>query len=166
MPVFLLWPKHVSADEAPRNAGATALSAAAALFVCVAVASGAAAFVQDLRTAFRWAGPSVFTDGDRRQMDAVLRALPRGAPLLVVAGPTGVWSSLLWQRALYPAHEVVVVRQSLTPELLARVRSRWRFWAAVSIGDPPPDPGFGSRRDLGAIPAGVPGRVVFGELVP
>ena len=164
--MFLLWPERVSRAEPPRSGAATALSAAAGLFVCAAIASGAAAFVEDIRRAFRFAGPSVFSPGDRRQMDAVARALPRGTALLVVAGPTGVWTSLLWQRALYPAHEVIAVRESLTPELLATLRRQRRFPAAVAIGDPPPDPGFRSRRDLGAIPTGLPGRVVFGELSP
>lgn len=165
MPAFLLWPKSASRDRPPRRLASIALTAAALVFVCGAIASGAAAFVRDLRTAFRWAGPSVFTPLDRAEMDAVRRAVPPGSTILVTVGRNGAWTSLLWQRALYPERTVVLRGEPVSAGTVEDARRRWRIDAAVSIGDPPPDPGFSHHRDLGAIP-GLPGRVWLAELAP
>jgi len=119
--------------------------------------------VSDFRVAFTYAGKSVFTPRDEQQFEAVREATPPGATLLLTGGPNGTWASILWQRALYPERRVIVLRDGATPERLASVLASYRFDAAISIGDPPPDPGLRSHRDLGGIP-GLAGRVWFGEL--
>jgi DNA-binding transcriptional LysR family regulator len=119
--------------------------------------------MSDLHNAFRYAGRSVLTPGDVKQMDAVRAATRPGSTLLLTSGPNGMWASILWQRALYPERTVIVIRDGTTPARLAAALKTYRFDGAISIGDPPPDPGLASHRDLGAIP-GLSGRVWLGEL--
>ena len=137
----------------------------AAAVVGASLVSGSAAFVSDLRLAFLLAGKSVLTPGDVREMDTVRAETRPGSKLLLTSGPNGTWASILWQRALYPERTVIVLRHGSTPAQLAGALRDYRFDAAISIGDPPPDPGLASHRDLGGIP-GFSGRVWLGELRP
>jgi hypothetical protein len=158
----------VPPDSSALPGGASLKRAAPTIaFVAVILASllsGGAAFVEDLKRV-RQAGPSVFTDRDLEQMSMVRDATPRGSAILVAVDRNGQWTSFLWQRGLYPERDVVVRGEPLSAEAVADARRRWRVAWAVAIGDPPPDPGFRGRRDLGPIPA-VPGRVWFGGLAP
>ena len=155
-------------DSQSRPGGASrkrlALNIAAAAVIAASLVSGGAAFVRDLRVS-RQAGPSVFTDRDRAEMSAVRAATPPGSAILVAFGRDAQWTSLLWQRGLYPERDVIVRGEPISATAIADARRRWRFTHAVAIGDPPPDPGFAAHRDLGPIP-GLPGRVRFGELAP
>jgi hypothetical protein len=161
--VFLLWPSRVPSRRPPRPAAQRLLSAAAVAVVGASLASGGAAFVSDLRLAFRAAGRSVLTPWDRGEMAAVREATRPGATLLLTSGPNATWESILWQRALYPDRTVIVLRHGSTSEQLASAKRTYPFGGAISIGDPPPDPGLLTHRDLGGIP-GLSGRVWLGEL--
>ena len=119
----------------------------------------------DLHVAFRDAGPSVFTPGDRKQMDAVRASLPAHASLLLVATGDEAWHARLWQRALYPDHTVIVRYEPLRADELRQFRDQYSIHYAVSLGNVPPDPGFRAHEDLGALP-GRTARVWFGELAP
>ena len=121
--------------------------------------------MRDLRVSFRDAGPSVFTPGDRRQMDAVRAAIPAGASLLLVANSSDAWGARLWQRGMFPDHVLIVRYEPLNPVELRKLRGQFAIHHAVAFGVPPPDPGFRSHEDLGTLP-GLPSRVWFGELAP
>ena len=137
-----------------------------ALVVLIAsAAAGLSALWRDLRFAYAWAGPSIFSETDRRQMAAVQEAVPEGAVILLVARPDNVWHARLWQRGLYPRNQVAVLLEPVGPEAIGKLRSRYGIRHAVLIGPPGLDPGFRWRRDLGPL-AGLPGLVSFGELAP
>jgi hypothetical protein len=161
--VLLLRPRD--RDRRPRGSNSLVVVAAAALVVGASLFTGARAIVADLRTAFRDAGPSVFTPRDRKQMGTVRDSLPAGASLLLVATADEAWHARLWQRALYPDHTVIVRYEPLRADELQRLRDQYAIHHAISLGDAPPDPGFRSHEDLGTLP-GRPARVWFGELEP
>jgi hypothetical protein len=139
--------------------------AAAGVVILASAAAALAAFVPDLRTAYLYAGPSVFSDVDRRQMSTVREAIPDGATLLLVAKRSGAWHARLWQRGLYPRNQVVVVMEPYDAAAVRAVRDRYAIRHAVLVGPPPFDPGLRWSRDLGPL-AGLPDRVSFGELSP
>ena len=122
-------------------------------------------FVPDLLVSYRWAGPSVFTEVDRRQMAAVRQAIPEGETLLLIAPRTDVWHARLWQRGLYPRNQVVVVLDPFDAASIRALRERYSMRHAVLLGPAAFDPGLLSRRDLGPLP-GLSDRVFFGELAP
>jgi len=163
VPVFLLWPKDALSAPPPSRGRPTLVSVAALFVVAAAVLSGLAAFVDDSLRAFRFAGASVFTPGDREQMRIVEEATPRGAALLFTADRRANWPAMLWQRGLYPERTLVVLRGPLSAERVDAARSRYGPRFAVAIGDPPLDPGFRWRRDLGPAPS-TSERIWFGEL--
>ena len=165
MPVFLLWPTHAGRDSPRRSGRERALTTLAVVVFLASIASGAAAFLSDIDVAFRYAGASVFSPGDRSQIEAVRGVTPPGEAILLTVGRNGQWASLLWQRALYPERPIIVLPAPLREDLLSEARRRYGFRTAVAIGDPPPDPGFRESRDLGPIP-GLTGRVRFGTLPP
>jgi hypothetical protein len=161
--VFLLWPDD--ARRPARNWRKDIVAVAAAVVVGVSLASGIYALGRDLRAAFFYAGPSVFTPDDRRQMDAVRAAVPAGASLLLVATRGDAWHARLWQRGLYPEQVLIVRYQPLDSEEFSKLRSQFAIHYAVSLGAPPTDPGFRWHRDLGTLPL-LQSRVWFGELEP
>jgi len=165
VPVFLLWPTHAGRDSPRRSGRERALTTLAVVVFLASIASGAAAFLSDIDVAFRYAGASVFSPGDRSQIEAVRGVTPPGEAILLTVGRNGQWASLLWQRALYPERPIIVLPAPLREDLLSEARRRYGFRTAVAIGDPPPDPGFRESRDLGPIP-GLTGRVRFGTLPP
>ena len=165
MPVFLLWPTHAGRDSPRRSGRERALTTLAVVVFLASIASGAAAFLSDIDVAFRYAGASVFSPGDRSQIEAVRGVTPPGEAILLTVGRNGQWASLLWQRALYPERPIIVLPAPLREDLLSEARRRYGFRTAVAIGDPPPAPGFRESRDLGPIP-GLTGRVRFGTLPP
>ncbi len=136
--------------------------------LAASVLSGGLELYKDLRVAFRDAGPSVFGPTVRIQLDALRERLPPGASLLLVsAGMTdSAWYTRLFQRGLYP-RTIAIVRNLPTPDPadLERIRSRYGVRFAISMGNPPPDPGFLTHEDLGPLP-GIADRVWFGELAP
>ena len=147
------------------GAESTTLRIASAVVVVASLAAGVHAFAGDLRTAYLYAGPSIFTPVDRAQIDAVRAALPEQAPILLIASSTDVWYAWLWQRGLYPEHLAVVQLEPWSADDIRKARKRYGFRHAVLIGPPPVDPGFRWTRDLGPV-AGLPTRVDFGELAP
>lgn len=156
---FFLWPP---VPTEPRSLG---LRIAATTILLASLAAGAAALWRDLRFAYQNAGPSAFTDLDRRQMAAVRQSVPEGAAILLIATSTNGWYARLWQRGLYPSQQGVVVLEPHEPDAIRKLRERYGIRHAVLIGPPPFDPGLLWRRDLGPL-AGMPGRVWFGELLP
>jgi hypothetical protein len=144
---------------------AAALRLIAAVVLAASAAAGLTALWRDLRFAHAWAGPSIYSAVDRRQMAAVQAAVPEGAVILLVARPTDVWHARLWQRGLYPRNPVAVLLEPVGPAAVGRLRARYGIRYAVLIGPPGVDPGLAWRRDLGAL-AGLPERVSFGALAP
>ena len=133
--------------------------------MAASLASGIPSIVGDLRVAFRDAGPSVFTPGDRRQIEAVRASVPPGTSLLLVANSDDAWHARLWQRGLYPERALIVRYVPLDSSELRRFRTQYAIRFAIALGDPPPDPGFRWRKDLGTLP-GRGSHLWFGELEP
>ncbi len=133
--------------------------------IVASLAAGLAALGRDLRIAYLYAGQSIFSSVDRKQMDAVRASLPAKAPILLIAKTANAWQAWLWERGLYPEHLVVVRFEPWSADEIRKARERFGFRHAVIIGPVPFDPGFRWTRDLGPM-AGVPDRVVFGELAP
>jgi hypothetical protein len=157
-PVLLWSPGELRLRELLLRLAATAV-------VLASLASGLTALVRDLRFAYRNAGPSVFTDVDRRQMSAVREAVHAGDTILLVGTPDDVWHAGLWQRGMYPRNTVVLVLGPYDAAAIGELRHRYDIAYAVLLGPPPFDPGFRWSRDLGSLP-GLPHRVSFGELSP
>jgi hypothetical protein len=101
-------------------------------------------------------------DGEFR---AVLERLPEGACVLHLSATPEYWYSRLWQRALYPRNETIVVEPPLSRESVRSLRERYGARFAISTGNPPWDPGYLWTVDLGHLPLDA-GRSVFGELAP
>jgi hypothetical protein len=75
------------------------------------------------------------------------------------------WYSRLWQRALYPRNDAILVYPPWNQARLQELRRKYGARFAISAGDPPSDPGYLWKIDLGPLPLG-PGRDWFGELNP
>lgn len=156
---FLYW----RSDRA-RLASAS-LRLVAVVVLAASAAAGLTAIWSDLRLAYTWSGPSIFSEPDLKAMSAVREAVPPGATILVVARWADVWTARVWQRGLFPRNPVVVRLEPYTAQEIRKFRQRYAIRHAVLIGPPAFDLGFRWRRDLGPVP-GVPGRVEFGELLP
>jgi len=141
------------------------LRIASAAVVAASLVVGVTALARDLRTAYLYAGPSIFSPVDQQQMKAVREVLPGGAPVLLLAKSSDAWHAWLWQRGLYPDHVVVVQFEPWSREAIQNARGRSEIRYVILIGPPPFDPGVRWTRDLGQL-AGLPGHVVFGELAP
>ena len=145
-----------------------ALHAAAVLVLGASALNGIPTLAREVRIAFRDAWPSVFPGEFRGRLIAVQAAVPEGAAFLGVCdeekNPGASWYARLWQRGLYPRNPVVVVTGDLRPGRLAEIRRRHGLRYAISIGDPPLDPGFRWHRDLGVVAGSL--RMWFGELGP
>lgn len=99
------------------------------------------------------------------QLQTVTQRLPPGEFVLHLSATPEYWYSRLWQRALYPRNDSIVMQPPLSPERLREMRSKYGVRFAISAGDPPLDPGYLWRIDLGRLPS-VPGETWFGELGP
>jgi hypothetical protein len=95
----------------------------------------------------------------------VLERVPEGARLLHLSAEPEYWYSRLWQRALYPRNEVIVVEPPLSAEVVRTLRDRYGVRFAISAGNPPSDPGFLWAVDLGPLPLGS-AHNLLGELAP
>jgi hypothetical protein len=133
--------------------------------VLASLAAAIAAFSADIRTAYLWAGPSVFSETDRRQMAAVRGSVPAGEAILLLAGADDAWYARLWQRGLYPRNRVIALIGPTDAVRIRRLRERHGIRSVVVIGKPPDGAFLGTQRDLGPIP-GWPSRVSFGEFLP
>ena len=142
-----------------------ALQVIAVVVLAASAVAGVTALWSDLRLAYTWSAPSIFSEVDRKQMSAVREAVPPGATILVLAKWTDVWHARLWQRGLFPRNPVVVRLEPYGPEEIRKFRQRYASRYAVLIGPPAFDLGFRWRRDLGSLP-GLASRVWFGELSP
>jgi hypothetical protein len=100
----------------------------------------------------------------RDQVRAVQAKVKPGEVILHVSAAPEFWYSRLWQRALYPRNEVIVLQPPVTPDRLRELRSRYGAHTAISAGDPPVDPGFAWKVDLGR--ASGAGETWLGELRP
>lgn len=101
----------------------------------------------------------------RAQLRTVEDRIPAGAFVLHLSASPEYWQSRLWQRALYPRNEAIVVQPPWGPELLRQLRAKYRVRYALSAGNPPSDPGYLWSIDLGRLP-GHSGGTWFGELTP
>ena len=128
-----------------------------------ALLCGARDFRRQLPT-LRTSAPSVFSAEFRRQLQVVETRLPPGAPVLHVSAMPEGWFSRLWQRALYPGHQTIVVQPWDVPRL-GELRAKYGARFVISVGKPPLDPGYLWSVDLGTVP-GLPGATRFGELRP
>ena len=119
------------------------------------------------REAWVFGGPpqTSFPSPFREQLHTVTERLPPGAFVMHLSSAPEYWYSRLWQRALYPRNESVVMQQPLSPEHLRDIRAKYGARFAISAGDPPYDPGYLWKIRLGSLP-GVPGESWFGELAP
>jgi len=139
-----------------------------AIAIAVFAASTAAflaALIPDVRIAYAWAGPSIFSEVDRRQMSAVRDAVPEGAVLLLAAKPRDVWHARLWQRGMYPRNQVAVQLEPFPADVIRSLRARYGIRYVVMMGSPALDAELLWHRDLGAL-HGLSDRVSLGELSP
>ena len=142
-----------------------ALQVVAAVVLAASAVAGVSALWSDLRLAYTWSGPSIFSEVDLKEMSAVRDVVPPGATVLVVAKWSGVWTARLWQRGLFPRNPVVVRLEPYGPKEIRAFRKRYAIRYVVLVGPPAFDLGFRWRRDLGPVP-GLPDRVLLGELSP
>lgn len=154
--------------SAPSKGRLLALHTVAVLVLGASALNGIPTLAREVRIAFRDAWPSVFPGEFRGGLIAVQAAVPAGAAFLVVCdegkNPGVGWYARLWQRGLYPRNPVVVVTDDFRPQRLAEIRRRYGLRYAISIGDPPFDPGFRWHRDLGVVTGSL--RMWFGEIEP
>jgi hypothetical protein len=101
----------------------------------------------------------------RAQLHAVMERLPPGAFVLHLSAAPEHWYSRLWQRALYPRNDTIVMEPPLSLERLVEIRAKYAARFAISAGNPPYDPSYLWKIRLGQLP-GVPGESWFGELGP
>jgi hypothetical protein len=99
------------------------------------------------------------------QLHAVEERVPAGAAVLHLSAEPEYWYSRLWQRTLYPRNTTILVQQPLTRERVRALKAKYGVRYAMSAGDPPWDPGFLWKVDLGPLPS-VPGVTWLGELGP
>ncbi len=156
---FVVW------SSTPQTHESILLNIATSAVIVASLAAGVAALGRDLRVAYVYAGRSIFSSVDRKQMDTVRASLPGHASILLIANTANAWQAWLWERGLYPEHLVVVRFEPWSADEIRNARQRYGFRHAVLIGPVPFDPGFRWTRDLGPIP-GLTDRVVFGELAP
>jgi hypothetical protein len=105
---------------------------------------------------------SFFSPEFLKQVSTVTRSVSPGAPLLHFGG----WvSAYLWQRALYPRNAVkLLLPEDAVPATIRQARDDFGANYAISVGDPPTDPGFLWHRVLDPVPGG--GETWFGKLAP
>jgi hypothetical protein len=160
--LFLVWPPRVW-FRPPRPVGLTLLRVSAVIVVAVTVAVGLRAIAVDLDIAFRKAWSMTVPPRLADQMSTVERVMKSERVLLLTYEGNDPWVSEVWQSALYPREVIVVPNAWATPAGIARLRARFRFRFAVSIGERPLDAGFATVRDVG--PSVRPGeRTWFGPL--
>ena len=111
-----------------------------------------------------WSPPQTpFRPEFRAQVQTVTRRLPAGERVLHLSSSPEFWYSRLWQRALYPRNEVIVIQPPWDRELVREMGSKHGARYVISAGRPPLDPGYLWRIDLGRLP-GVSSETWFGEL--
>jgi hypothetical protein len=134
------------------------LVAAGALLCGMAVfRREATALARPTRTAFH---PLFLT-----QLREVKGRLPPKTEVLHLSAYPEYWYSRLWQRALYPDNETISIQPPLSLERVHTLRAKYGARFAISAGDPPFDPGFLWKIDLGPLALG-PSQTWFGELAP
>jgi len=155
-----------SRRRAPAVERSSSLWAGRAFFLLVALAAILCGLHAGLgsRAHFERSPGKVFPPELREQLRAVEDRVPPGAFVLYVPAAPEFWYSRLWQRALYPRNEVVVLQPPVARQTLRELRVRYGARFAVSAGDPPTDPGFLWRVDVGRA-AGT-GETWVGELRP
>jgi hypothetical protein len=140
---------------------------ARALFAAVALAAILCGARAIRRSAAYLVQPprSVFHPAFRAELETVRRRLPEGAVVLHLSASPEYWFSRLWQRALYPRNETIVVQPPWDAARVRELKAKYHARFAISAGDPPSDPGFLWKMELAPPPLG-PGSVWFGELRP
>jgi hypothetical protein len=88
--------------------------------------------------------------------------VPLGAPLFLVARDPDAWLHGIWLRALYPSPVFLVYSAQLGTDTYNRLRVQHRIRFAVSIGQPPLNPGFVWSEPVPGF--GNNAQVVFGRL--
>jgi len=90
--------------------------------------------------------------------------IPPASPVLLVVSKPDAWADGLWSRALYPNPIFLVYKQDLDTPDHHELRRKYRVRFAVSIGDPPLDPGFRWQKPAPGWTGA--GQVAFGEVKP
>jgi hypothetical protein len=139
---------------------------AAVLVATGAILFGGRAVRNSLPVAIRATREDPFPPQFRQQMEIVLRSLPPGAAVLHLSSVEEIWYSRMWERALYPQHAVVCLHAGgLDPARIRRVSQVFATQYAITVGAPPPDPGYRWIASLGRLP-GLREESWFGELNP
>jgi hypothetical protein len=148
---------------AHRSAAVVGLRAFSILVAVAALLCGARAVRRQL---WQFAVPpqKVFSPELSAQIRSVEGRIPPGVSLLYLPATPEYWYSRLWQRALYPRNQVILQQPPIPAGRLAELRARYGARFALAAGDPPADPGFLWKVDLGRAPGA--GETWFGELGP
>jgi hypothetical protein len=161
--LFLLWPPRVW-SQPPPSPRLRLLRLATGLFLAVSAGVGVRAIALDLKNAFQRSWKTTIPPPVAAQVAAVEKELGP-EPLLVAYQDPNPWYPRMWQRVLYPRVVILLPSHQNSAGAVSRLRSRYGIRYAVSMGSPPPDPGFAEIRDLGPL-LGADYRVWFGPLRP
>jgi hypothetical protein len=88
--------------------------------------------------------------------------LPRDAPVILVTDDMDGWVNGVWQRAFYPNSALLFYKRDLGSQTMRHYRTSNRISYAVSMGNPPPNPGFVWQKPVPWTNQ----KVVFGEIEP
>jgi hypothetical protein len=142
------------------------LQVLAALVFAAAAVAAARSLDREFTRAFRGPRTGVFPPSVLGQLQILRSRLPAGSTVLLVSGSSAAetWNARMFQRGLYPGNAVIVLFVPVPDAVaMARLRGRHGLRYAISMGDPPADPGFLQHEDLGPLPDSDE-RVWFGEL--
>ena len=90
--------------------------------------------------------------------------IPPDSPVLLVVSEPDAWADGLWSRALYPNPIFLMYKQDLGTQDDHELRRKYEVRFAVSIGDPPLNPGFRWQKPAPGWTGA--GKVTFGEVEP
>jgi len=159
-------------NEMPDGARLRGSSATERLFWVVGLALlstqlsvGVANLVDTFRIVFRDAPYDVVPAALRKEANFVKHRIPTGSALVYVMRSPEHWQSRLWHRLLYPS-PVLFLENDLetTGPAFRNLRVRYDVRFALSVGNPPLDPGFQWHVVFPAR-TGYP-ETWFGELLP
>lgn len=142
-----------------------AVKAIAVVVVGGAVYFGATSFAREIEMAFQGGRVSVISPQLTDGVLMVKRIAPSGSTIFYISQTPEYWNSKLWQRALYPDVAVILIQTSVEVDgpRLKQLKEKYSVHYALSVGDPPLDPGFRWHHSLPSLP-GVGGQTWFGKL--
>jgi len=149
----------------PKTRPLLALARASTLAVALAALLCGARAIRRSAVQFDHPVRKVLIPEFREQLRRFEERVPAGPVVLHLSSAPEYWYSRLWQRVLYPRNETIVLQQPLTAQRVQELRAKYGARFAISQGNPPWDPGFLWKVDLGPLP-GSPGVTWCGELGP